>query len=128
MKDERARWWRERVGWVEDWSPYGIYAESNVQIRYHYLCYTAIDYFRRCGAFVHCYMVSVTQWYACNLLTRIILNFVAMVQAIFPPYFECTVYVSVSSSHWPLYYLCVKINEWQRQIPSNYSYFMIYIM
>ena len=31
----RGKWtWklRERVGWVEDWSPYGIDAESNVQI------------------------------------------------------------------------------------------------
>ena len=65
MKDERARWLRERVGWVEDWSPYGIYAESNVQID---LCYTAIDYIRRCRAFVHCYTVSVAQWYASNLL------------------------------------------------------------
>ena len=38
IKDERERGWvdmRERVGWVEDWSPYGTYAESNAQIRYH---------------------------------------------------------------------------------------------
>ena len=48
--------------------------------------------------------------------TRTIQNFVAMVHAIFTPYFVCTVYVC----YWPLYYLYVKINEWQHKIPSNY--------
>ena len=33
-------------------------------------CYTVIDYFGRCGAFVHCYTVSVTQWYASNILHK----------------------------------------------------------
>ena len=53
--------------------------------------------------------------------TRTIQNFVAMVQAIFPAYFVFTVYVS----HWPLYYLCVKINEWQHKIPSNYYTYIL---
>ena len=29
--------------------------------------YTVIDYLGRCGAFVHCYMVSIMEWYASNI-------------------------------------------------------------
>ena len=72
---------------------------------------TVIDYFGRCGAFVHCYTVSITQWYASNLLHKDNSNFVAMVQAIFPSYFVCTVYVSMSSSHLTLYYLLTEVCE-----------------